>query len=258
MNAGVFTTKSLRYLERSLRFYDPDMLLVQPEKRPSCILPIPERDWYKIDRHNWLDQVDEVLHFVSTQMTDKRIVLAEKTHLQVLESTIFEEIRQSMICTTTTPRPSVLESWDQFFLTSSRCLVSEYEHLQYEKEPISFIFQKGHHYDSPGDNWLALNPVIGQQLGWHHLENEGLFRWVDANNAMMVESIWWKDGPMGWHGSHDHDETGEGWLVVASQEAFSQIRHQYPLLKRQLMVERECYDKNRQPLRRYVLCDTST
>ncbi len=258
MTARVFPRKSLRDLEQVLRFYDSDMLLIQPEKRPSCILLIPEREWYKVDRHDWLDQVDEVLPFVSTQTTDKRIVLAEKTHLQVLASTIFEEIRQSMICTTTTPKPSVLESWDQFFLTNSRCLVSEYERLKYEKEPISFIFQKGHHYDSPGDHWLALNPVIGQQLGWHHLENEGLFRWVDANNTIMVESIWWKDGPMGWHSSHDHDETGEGWLVVAGQEAFSQIRNQYPFLKRQVMVERECYSEDRQSLRRYILREIPT
>ena len=74
----------------------------------------------------------------------------------------------------------------------------------------------------------------------------------------MVESIWWKDGPMGWHSSHDHDETGEGWLVVASQEAFSQIRNQYPFLKRQVMVERECYSEDRQSLRRYILREIPT
>jgi len=45
-------------------------------------------------------------------------------------------------------------------------------------------------YDSHGTDWLALNPDIGYLIGWK-LANDGLFRWVDNEEHVMVESIWW-------------------------------------------------------------------
>jgi len=71
----------------------------------------------------------------------------------------------------------------------------------------------------------------------------------------MVESVWWKDGPMGWHSSYSREENGEGWIVVASQEAINQISSNHPFIKRRVMVERERYDEHLQQLRRYILRD---
>src|SRR5258708_9737549 len=199
------------------------MLLTQPEKRPSYIVPISGRDQDRMNHREWLEKVDEAIATIATRTTGEGIILAEETHLQFTQSKLVEEIRQSAVCPVATPQPRVYESWDRFFPTVLNCLVSEYGQLQVGEELIPLVLRHSSYgYDSPGADWLALNPVIGKQLGWHYSQ-DGLFRWVDANGNIMVESVWWKDGPMGWYRSYSREENGEGWMVIASQPAINQI-----------------------------------
>ncbi len=255
VDAGIFNTENLQNLERVLRFYDPGMLLTQPEKRPSYIVPISGRDQDRMNHREWLEKVDEAITTIAARTTGEGIILAEETHLQFTQSKMVEEIRQSTVCPVAMPKPRVHESWDRFFPTVLKCLVSEYGHLQASEGPMPLVLRHAAYgYDSPGADWLALNPVIGWQLGWHYSE-DGLFRWVGSNGNIMVESVWWKDGPMGWHSSYSREENGEGWIVVASQEAINQISSYHPFIKRQVMVEREYYDEHLQQLRRYIFRD---
>jgi hypothetical protein len=254
-DAGIFNTKNLQNLERVLRFYDPRMLMTQPEKRPSFIVPISGRDEDRMNHLEWLEKVDDTITTIAKRTTNEGIILAEETHLKFTQSKLVEEIRQSAVCHFATPKPRVHDSWDRFFPTVLNCLISEYEHLQIGEELIPLILRHlPYGYDSPGADWLALNPVIAKQLGWHYSQ-DGLFRWIDVNGNIMVESVWWKDGPIGWFRSYSREENGEGWIVIASQIAINQISSYYPLMKRQVMVERECYDEDLQQLRRYMLRD---
>jgi len=256
IDTGIFNTENIRNLEQMLRFYDPDMLLIESSKRPSSIVSISGRDHDRANYHEWLERVDEAITNVALQTNDGGIILAEETHLQFTQGKMIEEIRQSTVCPIATPQPRVQGSWDSFFHTVSSSLVSEYEYLQVDEVPLPLVLRHAAYgYDSPGSDWLALNPVIGKQLGWCYSQN-GLFRWVDANGNIMVESVWWKDGTMGWYTSYSREENGEGWLVVASQTAIDQMSNYYPHMKRQAMVERELYDEDLQPLRRYLLRDT--
>jgi hypothetical protein len=66
--------------------------------------------------------------------------------------------------------------------------------------------------------WLAFNPAIAIQLGWY-LSEDGIFRWVDEQGKIMVESRRWQDGPIDRQPPRTREITGEGWLVVASAEA---------------------------------------
>ena len=100
------------------------------------------------------------------------------------------------------------------------------------------IHHTGIVYDSPGDSWLALNPTIGEQLGWT-LSDQGLFAWVDDNGDIMVNSLWWVDGALAQcRRTASREEVGEGWLVLASQEAWSQLRSIFPSVTRRQRVER--------------------
>ena len=92
-------------------------------------------------------------------------------------------------------------------------------------------------YDSPADDWLALSPELGIQLGWR-VAADGLFRWVDGEGQVMVESIWWMDGLVDRPPPHFDDEVGEGWLVVASQTAWDAIRSRLGFLERAVEIER--------------------
>lgn len=102
-----------------------------------------------------------------------------------------------------------------------------------------FIQNASYGYESQGQNWLALNPNIAYQLGWE-LDDSGLFRWINEEGKVMVESIWWADGVIDQF-RPTLDEVGEGWMVLASKEAINDIRSQYGLPKRLLNVK--CFKK---------------
>ncbi len=100
-------------------------------------------------------------------------------------------------------------------------MVLEYPELQTEKNDHSIVLRNNPRiYDSPGGEWLALNPKVGNSLGWN-LSEEGFFRWVNDEGKIMVESIWWMDGNIDQAPPHFDDEVGEGWLVLASKEALT-------------------------------------
>jgi hypothetical protein len=79
----------------------------------------------------------------------------------------------------------------------------------------------------PRSRWLAFHPAVARELGW--MPCDGLFAWCDSSGAAMVHSMWWKNGtPITQMGSED--EIGEGWLVLATDEAMRQLRELHPTL----------------------------
>ncbi len=71
-------------------------------------------------------------------------------------------------------------------------------------------------------NWIALNPNFASALGWHY-SNEGLFRWIDDGNEIMVESVWWRNGRLGRYPPSFDDIRSEGWYVFASKKALKEL-----------------------------------
>ena len=135
---------------------------------------------------------------------------------------------------------------DSVLKTVINSLVTEYPDMGITETPIPFILRhKAYGYDSPGDSWLALNPTIAHHLGWTLAEGD-LFRWVNDQGQVMIESVWWVDGLIDQSPPHLYNEVGEGWFVVASQVAWEAIRSRFGNLKRMISVERSFYrDKQR-------------
>ena len=100
---------------------------------------------------------------------------------------------------------------------------SDYPEISATDEPSLVIYGTGSYIDHGGLEWLALNPSIGFSLGWS-LSPEGIFRWIDENGEIMIESIYWKDGPISRQPPKMDDICSNGWLVVASPEAIDKIR----------------------------------
>ena len=69
------------------------------------------------------------------------------------------------------------------------------------------------------------------------MDDTGLFRWVDGEGKIMVESIWWRDGLLDQF-KPSFEEVGEGWLILASDDAMNSIKSQYKQLKRRVNIER--------------------
>ena len=241
IDANVLGLSSLRRLDPVLRFYDPVMMLAEPKQRPSDISPISGLHQYESCNEEWLEQVDITGELVSFKTPDGNIVLAEKTTLKHLDWERPTEIRRSVVCPSATTNPNSDYGYDSFFQTVPNRLVMEYLNIEVNAIPTPLIL---HHiaygYDSHGADWLALNPNVGYLMRWK-LANDGLFRWVDNEEQVMVESVWWVDGLFEQSPPHLNEEVGEGWLVVASPTAWAAINLQFDSLKRIVDVERSFY-----------------
>jgi hypothetical protein len=227
-------------LDSVIRLYDPHMFLLEPIQRPASITAIGGKNRLVGVNEAWLEQTTQTADSACCKTDDGLIVLAEETTLKWLEWGTPTEVRRSVVTPSRTLYP---EDTDAFFSKTVNRLVSEYPFLRADIATLPLVFRHSDYaYDSPGKNWLALNPTIGSRLGWSVAE-EGLFRWVDNAGQTMVESIWWADGLVGQAPPHFDDEVGEGWLVVASQAAWDAITSQLGTLKRMIYVERSFYDK---------------
>lgn len=97
--------------------------------------------------------------------------------------------------------------------------------------------------------WIAINPILATMLGWQS-DEEGYFAWKDEDGHRMVESIYWQNGNVNYHG-RDTYEMGEGWYVLASKEALNQIRELGTLYAHQLVERHRESDYNAPSSREY-------
>jgi hypothetical protein len=185
IDAGRLDTGKLHLLEPVLRFYDPGMLLFDPVARPAEIPAIAGREKFGGKNEKWLSEVDLAVASACRRTKDGRIVLAETTKLSRLDWEKATEVRLNKMEWVSSP--GEIDS-EEFFPGEFNLLMNEYSHLANkgaERSPV--IRQDAYWYESPGKNWLALNPVVGRKCAWQ-LSKEGLFRWVDDSGGIMVES----------------------------------------------------------------------
>ena len=175
---------------------------------------------------------------MKNRTSDDRCVLAERTQLKRLYWETPTEIRRVVTSRASKYLPTALDD-RKFFYTIGYRYLEEYgtPELRAASSPI-IVARQTFGYDSPGQDWIALNPAIALGLGWK-LAKEGLFRWTDEDGNIMVESIWWVDGPLGYPPPRFDDEVGEGWLVLASESALEQIAAKCGSIRRLIAVERE-------------------
>lgn len=180
------------------------------------------------------------------------VVVGALTKLKGLDWRTPVEIRQEVVCPVATRITKQDGGYSScFYETISKTL--RYPHLLFDKTPMPLIIR---HFalgtPTPGEDWLALNPAVGRQLGWKP-GSEGLFRWVDTDGQVMVESLWWNDGDFFSDTGHSGEQVGEGWLVLAKQDAFMQLCRQYQPLKRVAVLERRYQKDGRKPMLAAVL-----
>ena len=139
------------------------------------------------------------------------------------------------------------------FIGVVRKLASEYPSLHGDAEISALVLSHTARWvDSPGGDWLALNPAVAFRLGWS-IADGGMFRWVNDQGRVMAESIWWMDGrPMLLGDGLPEDEVGEGWLVLASECAFEQIEAAFGSIPRRSVVVRR-YEKGSETIESMAL-----
>ena len=226
-------------LEKLLRTYDPRMVLEQPTRRPAQIHRAMETAPGE-KAEDWVQNVDNALSSTDWMPDDQRIVVGEASNLIIRrDRRSMTETRYSVLNVGNLALLRLEENPESIFGGVVRKHISEYPSLlDYSGRSKLVLRHTADWVDSPGGNWLALNPAIAIRLGWS-IAVDGIFRWVDDQGRVMVESIWWMDGrPMLHADGLPEDEVGEGWLVLASESALGQIEEAFGSLSRRSAVVR--------------------
>jgi hypothetical protein len=100
--------------------------------------------------------------------------------------------------------------------------VAEYPDAQVDPA-LPLVYNQAFRFDTPGSGWLALNPVLGRELGWSCAAGDGLFRWRAASGEIVVETIGWADGFVHLPPPHFEEEVGIGWIVRIREDALGKL-----------------------------------
>jgi hypothetical protein len=136
------------------------------------------------------------------------------------------------------------EREDLLFGRLVNCCVKEYLNSELRSGHNCLVVRNDSFKIETGQiSWLALNPLIAQELNWNLTRNDW-FHWVNENGDTMAKSIWWKDGLIQWYDTHLREnsvEVAEGWRVIISAEAMRHINERFGNLVRVNRVSRICH-----------------
>ena len=242
-DAGRISSRDSQTLELISRTYDPALTMEAPTQKPRGIPPLDEFS-FKTDRKGWVANVKDALQRTSWRPSENVVVIAEKTVLTKQGEWEFPtETRYSQLELVNAVDLFSEPSVEGFFSPTWMSTVSSYpEELRTPSESPLVLHNKPHSIDSPGVEWLAFNPRIAEEMGWS-LASDGRFKWVDADGRIMVESIWWANGFPKLHSiGSESEEASEGWIVVATQEAYAVLRNKFGAMFKASLVSREIRD----------------
>jgi hypothetical protein len=223
-DAGRIPPQGIDFLEAIFKRSDELLLALEPTIRPECIAVPKAKDRDISHNHDeWLGDIEQgITQFVDSIETGKQII-GELTTWSWLDWDLPTEIRMSTVCHPGWNSDVDVKSPSTLFPSMMHWSAIDYPEITATNEPSLVIYGTGSYIDHGGLEWVALNPSIGFSLGWS-VSNDGVFRWVDEKGDVMVESIYWKDGPISRQPPKMDDICSNGWLVVASHEAIDKIR----------------------------------
>jgi hypothetical protein len=237
-DAGLLDVTSAQQIIRGLFSYDTRLIIVKPQSRPkwlAAIGGISEDERVSSIPPGWLERVEDGLTYLQLYDDQGRVVMSEYSHFRYLGSKPqLEEDRLS--CIGTILEDSAIEDDDLPFYKMFKRPIQFYPEIQ---PPHGHIIVKNDRYgiELSSANWIALNPMIARELGWR-LASDGLFRWIDGNNNIAVESIWWQDGGLHRFDFHESCSVAEGWIVVATPKAYQKIAEMFVDMNRTGLVRR--------------------
>ncbi len=243
-DAGYVPESDGALLASIFRDHDPNFYLHHGSLRPDYIQRIGGLD-YSHERYveipkDWLDTPEMSLSLLSRRSSDGRIILGEWTRLKRLEEEWPMEERMSLMRETNS-----YEIWDKIdpeteetpFAWVRGAHITDYWELTDFPTTELVIAHNGYTFQTQGAYWLGFNPRIGFEIGWQPSES-GWFRWINQQNHIVVESVWWQDGAFDLFSHYDHVEVGNGWLVLITEEGYQEIRSRFNTIARGGVIKR--------------------
>ena len=231
-------------LDSDTRSYDPDLIMLEPTHKPAEI-PAMDEFLFDTDRKEWTSDVMAAIEHTNWKPSEGRTVIAERSVLvKQGERELPTECRYSQLIAADSANLLSEPSSDRFFSATWMIAISEYAEATSDTEETPLVLiNYPWSIDSPGAEWLAFNPLVARRLGWS-LASEGLFRWIDSDGRVMVESIWWTNGLPALRAlGSGMEEASEGWVVLATPEALAAIKSEFGSLFRVSLVTRETRDE---------------
>lgn len=218
-DAGMFDDVALAAAFDGLSLYDWRLADLEPQARSKSIRK-PDMPEHFSSPDGWVSNHEEAFSFFVNYLDDGFTVVGELSRFKEWDWKVPTELRLAMVCSPDWPvSPNVEVSAHRFFLGCHDWKAKNYPILPRADRFPSLVVHGHPRQELIGaSEWLAFNPAIAIQLGWY-LHKNGIFRWVDEDGQIMVESRWWQDGPMDRQPPRTREVTGEGWLIVASTKA---------------------------------------
>ncbi|MFD5264880.1 AAA family ATPase [Streptomyces sp. NPDC058335] len=220
-------------------FVDEQIVTVEPQPLPAWLPPIwrPEgTSSYDVD--NWCAEAGTAVdEYLRSYAEAKPYVLAEHGEWRSLEWGRPEEARGVH-----TTHSDVLNA--AFHLPKRRAW--EPFHAEFDRYPASRSLDWAdkelvvHGYEDWTDarhrEWLALHPVVGAELGWHHDPRE-LFTWRGEDGQWRARTVLLVRGQLS-HQPPRHVTCTEAWQVQLSETGYAELSSVFSELKRTLTVTR--------------------
>jgi hypothetical protein len=221
------------YVRELFRKYDYKVLFFNVIPKPDFIQTLKERDFGGVGS-DWLDRIKDCSRF-DEKCIEYRPgfrIIGEYTSVKNLDWGGATEVYMSVLDCNDLIKKDIYSIFGSAF----HVLTEEYMNDKIISQSIIVI--RDHRFDQFGvkSEWIAINPTMAKFLKWIPDENK-IFGWKDQNGNPMVESIYWNCGNFNMIPRQD-SEVGEGWFVIASDEAIDQIRNVEPILYQKKMIWR--------------------
>ena len=249
-DAGRINSRDSQTLESISRTYDPALNMEAPTQKPRGIPPLDEFS-FRTDRKKWVADVKDALQRTFWKPSEDLVVIAEKTILTKQGEWEFPtETHYSQLELVNAVDLLSKPSFEDFFSSTRMSTVSSYPAARRTPAGSPLVMlNEPRSIDSPGVDWLAFNPRIAKEIGWS-LASDGRFKWVDSGGCTMVESIWWTNGLPNLHSvGSQSEEASEGWVVVATQEAYSVLMNNLGPMFKMSLVSREIREEGKRIMR---------
>lgn len=225
-----------------IRFSDPRLALVEPSQRPPQVKALDGLDKHHSRVEEWAASSTPSFA-VHLREVHGRVVLAEATKLKARDWSAPMETRISLVGEKALRTLDEEQPFERVFDTPTDSY-AESAPLRHRREHLVaanplIVRNQWLGSDTDGADWIALNPQVGKKLGWT-LSPDGLFRWVNAAGDVMAETVWWKDGCVELPPYERESEVAEGFVVLASPAAASEILKLLKEPSRYLLVQRSC------------------
>jgi len=241
-DCGYLRMDNIETYQMMLSNYDPDLIIKKPSERPVYIAPIGDqtkRSSFERIPDNWVGNPKESIPLMTRITDDNQIIIGESTELKYLQDDWPTEIRYSVV-----KGKEAENFWEDLgtdmnfppFYRNMNGLIQRYPHISAPLEHL-VISNSALGFETAGTNWLALNPFLGNELGWK-LASEGLFSWIDGSGNIVARSVWWRDGSIELYTRFERVEVAEGWLVLISKSGLDEIKRILTTLNRGIVINR--------------------